>query len=327
MKIGNIEIFRDRENRTGLSVAGGEAIEDVSQLPEFRIEVHVFINADAASAFVSGIELAGIGNNLVYDWQTGELGSNRTVIVGRLDEMRPDGNLEEAVRIVCHKPSGLDGKAISDHLEQRSRQLRAEEERERKEAAVVGQALAELNLSGWETGRGWCRFTIGNAIGVSVSWSKLKGPFKVEVAIDDLLQGYIDVSADLASVAEKHGYRLDKFDACLVDEGVPDLALLGERLGKVATVLEACRTRREKVYHEDFVIKTKMTASRRRFLEVAHRFGISRFHKPRSGARFKAGDLEIGQAEISTLLKVGWIEENGRGYSVTPKGIEVSGIS
>jgi hypothetical protein len=89
MEVSGVEIFADRQARTGLSALSGLPVESIADLPPWLVEIHLFRGSAEAEAFVAGLEAAGSGNALSMTGRRNPC-LNRTVILGRLDTPRPE---------------------------------------------------------------------------------------------------------------------------------------------------------------------------------------------------------------------------------------------
>lgn len=139
----DLHFFRDRGLATGLAVASGPGrteVAAVADLPEHRLEIHVFSSHALAVAFVEGFELAG--GNAVACHREPESVHGKVVVVAFLSEDRDPAaeTIEEAVRVVRHAHSGEEGRIISRHLEETT----ARRERERLASLAVTSPIIEM---------------------------------------------------------------------------------------------------------------------------------------------------------------------------------------
>lgn len=316
------EIFVNAANRTGLSALEGTPLADVSQLPPFLVEIHVFQNAMASQAFVSGMEAAGVGNNMVYDRNPGTLNSNRCVLVGRLDELRPAGRtVEEAVPVHVHQPMKEDGAAIKRGLDETIRQRERDCAEQAKDCAPIREAFGGA-VSNETWGRGWYRCTLQDGLHLTFMWPSTGGPYDLCLSCNEAVEGVLDVGAAIQAEAEARGISYDMDDREFRKTGVPASELL-EWTARMAAAEKACLEIRMAAYRADFVSKTKMTAARKRFLKGGAEHGISAFVN-RGSNKARAGGEEIGATEINILEKMGWIERSGRGFKVAAEGLEAA---
>lgn len=101
-----------RDSATGLSFLHGEPVTRVADLPDCRIEVHVFDDANTAGGFVAGLDCSST-NALVWTWEPGRRLGNRNVIVARFDHERPGGKtIADVVGLVVHQRNSYES---ADH--------------------------------------------------------------------------------------------------------------------------------------------------------------------------------------------------------------------
>jgi len=309
-----VKIFRATGNRTGLSVLGGDAVTDVEGLPDFRVEIHVFRAADMAAAFVAGLEAAGLGNAMAYDWEPETTDSNRTVLLAKFDEPKAD----EGVAVVAHGGTGHDTvshrKAMDRIMADRASAYAVQD----AEAAHVRSLLGTFHAEAVSKGPGWYRCLVDGGCAVFLGWKDKDGPFSIELDCGDLYEGNYDVKELVARMAGEAGFGVDHYDHCLNAENVPAGEVVASIRAMSATVAVAMEEKMRLV-HERFMANMKMTAARRRLLEAGQRDGIGVFVR-RASRRAFAGGVEVGASEINDLIRAGWIESGGRGYRVTDKG-------
>jgi len=320
MEVSGVEIFADRQARTGLSALSGLPVESIADLPPWLVEIHLFRGSAEAEAFVAGLEAAGSGNALVHDWTPGTHASNRTVILGRLDTPRPEAAApRDAVKVVEHRPAPHDSAAGAESHRRLLQERAARAERERLEAGPVSRAFPGAENA--EFGRGWWRGSVGG-FGLQVTWDSPGGPFRVSRGCGDLFPETVDVSEAIRLAVEAAGAEADLEEReiaskCDGPDGLAEAAAL------VARGYDAARKAVETAMHEAFVAATKMTASRRRFIEAGENDGV-RLILHRGARKLRAGALEIGATEAGIMERMGWIARGRDGYAVTSEGIEAA---
>lgn len=314
MKALGTEIFLSPGNKTGLSVLRGAAVENEDQLPDFLVEVHVFRSADMAAAFVAGLEVAGLGNAMAYDWEPETTESNQTVLVAKYDEPRAADGME----VVHHRPTGHDGAAHKKSMDRIMAERAVADAVQAEEAAYVKRVLGDLGASGATYGRGWLRCGVEGGYGVGVQWKAKGGPYRAEMGCEELYEGNFDASEAVARIASEFGVGHDHFERQFVVETV-DAPALVDAIRRMGEAVEGARAERKRLMYEDFMSRMKMTGPRRRFLEAGQRSGILVYVR-RANKKAVAEGIEIGASEINILVHAGWIEPADRGYRVTEKG-------
>lgn len=314
MKAKGIEIFLAPGSRTGLSALGGEALAGADGLPDYRVEIHVFRGADMAAAFVAGLEAAGLGNAMAYDWEPETTDSNRTVVLAKFDEPRAD----EGLAVVSHGATGHDTAAYRKSMDRIMADRASAYAVQDTEAAHVRNLLGPLHAEAVSKGPGWYRCLVDGGCAVFLGWKDKDGPFRIELECSKLYEGNYDVKDLVGRMAGEAGFGVDHYDHCLNAEDVSAgevVASIRAMAGIVAAALEE----KARLVHERFMANMRMTASRRKFLEAGQRDGIGLFVR-RANRRAFAGGIEIGASEINELVRAGWIESGDRGYRVTDKG-------
>lgn len=314
MKVAGVEIFLSPGNRTGLSALDGQPVEDVGSLPDCLVEIHLFRSDDAAAAFVDGLEAAGLGNAMAYDWQPETTDSNRTVLLAKFDEPRADGGL----KAVSHRPTGHDNAAHRKSVDRIFAERKVAYAIWAEEADSVKVALDGLKLSGVTHGPGWLRCNVESDFGIGLFWKSKDGPFTVEMGCEELYEGDFDASAAIERVAAESGVGHDHFERHFAVADVKASALV-ETIRRMGKAIGAATAERKRLMYEDFMGRMRMTGPRRKFLEAGQRSGIM-LYVHRANKRARAEGIEIGASEINTLVHAGWIEPADRGYRVTDKG-------
>lgn len=314
-----MRILRNRDSATGLSRLSGEPIERVSDLPEHRVEIHAFVDAEAAAAFVAGLGIAGNPNRIAWTWEPGDSEANRTVLVARLDEPRPDGaTVAECLPRIGHGRTGHDSRAHGEAMArihaERDRAERAGAER----LAPLRGALRDAGIEMHRHGNDWIA----------------AGEATFHLRPDGIRCEFHD--------HDDHGDAEAIVEACreaALASGFRRTDGRGEYLGgPYASPSEACAAAaafhallprfegiRKAARHEAFMAGMKVTAARRRFLAAAIENGATLWNQ-RGNPQARAGGETIKASEIQQLKRAGWLREEGRSLMVTPEGAEAAGL-
>lgn len=315
-----LNILRDRSSATGLSLLSGDPIQRVDDLPDFKIELHRFRGSDAAGAFVAGLEIAASRNTLAWTWDKGsDSEANKTVILARLDERRPDAvTVREALAEIRHDDSSYDQEAqraaMARHWSRQQEDSQRADERT-SELRKVAKA-AGYSIHGY--GQDWVRI----------------GPALVSMTKDSLVVSMDDEHNDSTNEALRaryheaagDGFRYDpkelQFVSSPIRGEVEALAVIRAMEGAVAR----CAEIRKEAWRAAFVARMKMTGPRRRFLSAGCESGIHISTGPRNSFGAYAGGIKVGQAEFNDLVMVGWIERRGMKAVVTEAGMAAAGL-
>ena len=312
-------LFLCPNTATGLSVLSGSAIDDVSDLPDCQVELHTFRSADAAGAFVAGLDLAGSRNALAWTWQPGpDQQANRTVIVLRLDEPRPEAtNIEVAIRLVGHNETCHESTAQAAAMEKL-------QERRRHDDAEARAGTASLRAAGKVAGF--------ETYGFASDWVRM-GPGIVSFERDGMVVSVADGhEGNDPSVRDRYAElappdaRYDPQERCFVSRPLNNDAEVVRTLRSFQEAVLACAQLRKEAWHATFVASMKMTTPRRRFLSAAAEGGISLAYR-RNNLQASAGSLVIGATEFSMLERVGWIRRDGMRALVTDDGLAAADLT
>jgi len=309
------QLLSDPDTETGFSLVAGGSLR-IDELPEHRIELHVFETSDAAGAFVSGLTLAGNKNSLAWTWQPKTRDSNRAVIVARLDQARPAGDsLAEIVPVIAHDEAQYDRderQSSLKRIEERDRQWHAQVE---AKTQSLRTALEAAGHSVTQYGANWVRtgyqtFSIEDGVYTARCGDQHEGSDH-EVRFR---YGEAAAAAGVAYDPEEHDFSAGPFD------GPQEAAASVNRLREA---VQLAKEMRKAAWHAAFVASMKITASRRRFLTAAAEGGISiTYH--RAQLRAYAGNEIVGPSEFQKLVKVGWIREDSRhSANITAEGLNV----
>lgn len=322
-EIGQHQLYIDRENRTGVSVLSGAPISDVRDMPPYMLELWAFSSDHEASIFIAGLEAAGTGNNLVYDRNLGDTESNRVVIVGRMDEeVQFDAPFESRVRMMGVARINADTEARRRYSEKNTQEWLERERQERAETTAVLESIGYGidHASRW--GRQWAR--IGSRReSFAITWERTEGPFTLRANVEELGQGFLDIRPRMEEMAAQYGCQIDEEWSLTSKDPIPDSDALRAGIAVLTGLVNDLHEESSRIYHANFVAKTKMTAKWARMILVGREEGI-RTSVVRRMERARCGGDEIGRTDIHTLLNVGWLERGGQGLVPTQAGIEAA---
>lgn len=324
---GLINLYRDPTRSTGVTMAStGKRIEAVSDLPDHAIELHVFSSDYAATAFISGLECIGLGNDVSYDYtpESGEMKATECVVLARLSEPRPDApDVVDCVRIFKHIPPGHMDKRIAESNRRSLERYLKEEERSQVLTAPLRDAL---KTAGWEVhryGATWLQCGQGRDIAVEVTW-KESGSFDLTADVHETYDGNLDVTDLMDAYLGSSGFSYDPKEKELraQADGVDGVVDICNRL--LGVVHGAVEVRRA-AWHQDFMANFQVTPTRRKFLAgVADGSGYIYFR--RRNERASAAGVDIGATELNDLKRAKWIEVSGNSLKITEAGLEAAGL-
>jgi hypothetical protein len=310
------ELKRDRSTDTGLSLVDGDPINSVGDLPEHAVEIHVLGDASLASAFVDGLRVAGTRNALVWTWQAGDLSANRTVIVARLDEPRPDAETwRDAVKVVEHARSSLDSDTISRHNKESIEQRDREYEALRAKTLPIRQAAEAAGLKVTGIFSGCVRtneidISFGDA-GFSTRIMYIERPLTLTGEKIDAIFAESAAACGVKYDTEEREFAAGPFAS--LDDAIASAA-------SFRAAEAACKKAFKAEYDAAFVASMRMTPSRRRFLAAGAEHGF-RLRSVRCSTSAWAGPHKAGPSEYHALVRIGWIRFKGPIGEVTEAGL------
>lgn len=308
-EVDYMPLLKSLNTQTGLSFVEGEPIENLAELPLFRIEVRRFQTDDHAQAFVTGLEIAGSMNKIVFDWEEGDTNNNRLVLVGFLqDEVSPDTPLEDRISLVKFEPSKRDYnarvKASARHLEE----SRLYSKKIQDEADDMMSPLTSLGYRQTRTANSHVSVKSPDGFGVGISWGFNQDGIEVSTDVFELKQGSLDLSAEYGAYVAASACEFEnKLQTTLVIKGLRSKDDIPDAIECLRAVEEGLLSIKKKAYWDNFVKNTPMTKPRREFLKGAEESGI-RCYINRANKRASAGGRDIGQTEIDILVRRGWLE-------------------
>ena len=313
-------IFRAYGNATGLSRQAGDPVTAPDGLPDHRVEIHVFRNGDAASAFVDGLALAGNPNKLAFDHEHGSEDDNRTVLVARLDEPRPPGtSLADCLPVIRHEALDLDHRARQEAMR---RIVARRDEGARVQAGRtqgLREAFAAAGLAFQDAHGGWVRTDLAT---FQPTDKGIEAEFR-----DAEDHGDPPVIRERAEAAAREaGFR--PLPGHGEYEGGPyaDPAAAVAAQVAFAGLCEAIVAIRKEEYQRAFMARMRATPSRRRFLAAAAEEGLAIWNH-RGNLQGTAGGVTVKATEFLALERAGWIRRIDRTRAeVTPEGRAVAGI-
>lgn len=326
MRFERDKLMINRNNATGLSVRDGSPITRLSDLPPYKVEVRHFHSSREAEIFIEGLETAGLGNALVYDWNTGETFCNSIVILGRVtEEVHPDTPFEDRISFIELQNGDHDLQARQRYMNRVTAERQSDYEHQAAEAREILSSMGRSeNLKDVDFGRGWMRFGRGKEDAISVDWTSMDGPFSISLNAIELQGGWYDASAELHAHAESLGYRLD--EAWMLESFEPVAREgLGDAAVELSRVNASLAAERKRLFHEAFKAQTKMKSSWRKLIRAGAEHGITNWIHRRL-EKASAGGAEIGPNDINTLLIVGWLERDDARLKVTEAGMIAAGI-
>ena len=315
------KLFRNPEAPTGLSLASGSPVAGPGDLPDHRVEIHVFKDGDTAVAFMAGLELAGNPNSLAWSHEPGDESANRTVLVARLDEPRPEGaTLDECLPVRSHARTDHDLHA----REAAMRRLQAERSeayaRERAITEPLREALRAAGIRVEDPGNGWVRTDLAT---FEMTPSGIQAEFE---DLDDHGDPEpIRARSDEAAAAA--GFR--RTDAMREYAGgpYPGPAEAVAAHAAFAVLCAAIAEIRKDEHQKSFMARMRVTPARRRFLTAAAEAGIS-LSTRRNHLEARAGGNVAKATEFGELKRAGWIRQVDRFTAeVTTEGLEAAGLA
>jgi hypothetical protein len=325
-------LLRNPMTPTGLSFVEGEPINGIEDLPLFKVQVHVFQNANQAQAFVSGMTVVEQPNKVAYTWEEGTSSINAMVIVGLLqDEVAADCPYEERVFVVKLAKNDMDTNANKRFYEKLGEERTEAANSAKAEANERFAPLAALGFKLREYYSNALYVTDPNGIDVKLHFEHASkdGPYSIEFTTPEFtatksIRGN-DIGPALDKEIAKTRCRFGTFreQMNVFDVGMDDVPAAVTEL--VATK-EAVEAARRAAFQEDFLAGFKMTASRKRFIDQLNKFG-GRQYEHRRNTRAKAGSEDIGATELHDLLRSGWIEAGKTGgLRATDIGLQKAGL-
>ncbi|TLX16274.1 hypothetical protein [Rhizobium sp. MHM7A] len=308
-QVDYMPLLKSLNTQTGLSFVEGEPVETLADLPLFRIEVRKFRTDDHAQAFVTGLEVVGSMNKIVFDWEEGAEKNNRLVLVGFLqDEVTPETPLEERISLVEFAPSKRDYNARVKGSERHLEESRQFSRKMQAEADDMMSPLATLGYRQTRTANNHVSVKGPDGYGVGISWGFNQDGIEVSTDLFELKHGSLDLSAEFdAYVATTSCQFESTLQTTLVIKGLQSKDDIPDAIERLRAVEEGLNAIRKKAYWDHFVKNTPMTKPRREFLKGADEGGI-RCYINRANKRASAGGRDIGQTEIDTLVRRGWLE-------------------
>jgi hypothetical protein len=316
-----ITLFRALGSATGLSSCEGEPVRVPSDLPDHRIEIHRFTDENGASAFVAGLSLAGNPNKIAWDHETGTREQNRSVIVAKLDEPRPEGSdLAACLVVVEHRRGGHDQRDFEASM----RRIHAERDAgcaaARERTAALRSACEAAGIRFEDASGGWVRTD-------HATFEPGGGSVRASFAEHDRLEETQTIAARKAEAAQAAGFRPGEGRGEYEGGPYPDAAsAVAAHLsfGKLCETFDAIR---KEEWQKAFMAGMRMTPSRKRFLAAAVERGRIELYRHRNNLRASAGGIEVKAGEYGDLLRAGWIESTGpHEAQVTPAGREAAGL-
>jgi hypothetical protein len=318
------QLYINRENRTGVSVLSGSPISDVRDMPPYMLEIWGFSSDHEASIFIAGLEAAGIGNNLVYDRNLGETESNCIVIVGRMDEEVPfDAAFESRVRTMGVARINADTEARRRYSEKNTQDWLERDRLERAETTAVLEKIGYDIKQASRWGRQWVRVSKSRRESFAITWESTEGPFSLRSNIEEFGQGFLDIRPQLEEMAAQYGCQIDEEWSLTLKDPILDPDALRAGIAVLTGLVNDLHEESSRIYHANFVAKTKMTAKWARMILAGREDGI-RTSVVRRMERARCGGDEIGRSDIHTLLNVGWVERGGAGLVPTQAGVEAA---
>lgn len=317
------DLFMNADNRTGISVQSGIPLREASELPPYLLEIWKFANDHEASVFIAGLQLSGFGNTILYDRNLGSLTSNSTVIVGRLDQVvSVDAPLDERLVVRTVERLGADAEVIASSNRKASDERTSQSQRERAEMERVIEAMGQGSYDAYRWGSGWLSAR-STSMHVSVAWTSPSGPFRISSDVQELGLGNLDVRERMVSMAQQCEFRIDEGWELHFAQDIPDQETLRGALAAMDGLIDNLMAERKRLYRQDFLDKTKMSAKWARMI-LAGRDSSIPTSVVRQMERAEIGDDQIGRTAIHTLLSVGWVERGRFGLIPTTAGIEAA---
>jgi hypothetical protein len=322
-EVDYMPLRKSQDTQTGLSFVEGDPVTALEDFPPFRIEVRKFRTDDHAQAFVSGLEVIGSMNKIVFDWEQGEEKHNRLVLIGFLqDEVAPDTPIADRISLIEFVPSNRDYearvKASARHLEESMRS----DQKMRDEAMGMMSPLADLGYRHTRIAHSHVSVVGPDGYGASISWGFRNDGIEVSVDVHELKYGALDLSAQFNDyVAATTCQFENKLQTELMIKGLQSKDDILDAIERLRTVENGLTAIRKQAYWDNFVKNTPMNKPRREFLKGAHESGI-RCYINRANMRATAGGRDIGASEIDILLRRGWIEGKFPNLQITDLGRE-----
>lgn len=304
---------RNHETGTGLSLKDGDLVVVVSDLPEHRIEIHAFDDANFAQAFVEGLALVA-NNSVAWTWEHGTHVSNRNVIVARFNEERPAvDRVEDAVAVIAHERNRLESKVVADHLAAQNKRDAAEADEHRRMMAPLREALSAAGIPVNSSARLWLR--CGEHATIEL---RHDGIYEIDYRIrihrcdgdEPLIERYREHFATA-------GLPFEPYDFPEQTAGTPEEAVaLVSRLDAAERGVEAIA---KAFWQERFMANFKLTKQTRTFLIGAGGEDLSPFYT-RANLNLYAGGVTLKASAINDLVRAGYLSKSGNTFKVTGEG-------
>lgn len=295
-------LHADASTSTGLGLSGDRPL-DQAELPDARVELHLFKSSDAAGAFAAGLALAK-RNDMAWTWQVGTRDGNKAVIVTIASEPR-------SYAVVRHDHAAIDEAEHRRAMDEIHRRRKAEEEAAQAATAPLRKAGAAAGLMLYGSGRDWVRLD-----GVLVSM----GPDGNTLSADDEHHGSDDEARRRYGDACATGVSYDPAERAFTAGPVAGVDGTIAAVKAVKASVEAAARLRKQLWHERFMASMALSGARLRFMRAAADHGIA-FGWSRGNCKGRSGGLEIGATEAERLTRAGWIARDGLAGSVTEAGL------
>ena len=207
--------------------------------------------------------------------------------------------------------------------EKNSREARAAAERELAEMHAVMEAIGAAPDYAVRWGRQWAQVGKGRDESFSINWKSITGPFELTASLEELGQGFLDVRPQMEAMADQYGCEMDEAWELSFKDPIEDADALRAAIAVLRGLVKDFREERARLYREDFVARTKMTAKWAKMIMAGRETGI-RTTIVRQMERASIDGVDIGRTDIHTLLSVGWVERGGAGLMPTVAGIEAA---
>lgn len=320
-EVDYMPLLKSATTQTGLSFVEGDPIETLADLPLFRIEVRKFQTDDHAQAFVTGLEVVGSMNKIVFDWEAGDTNHNRLVLVGFLqDEVEPDTPINDRISLVKFEPSKRDYearvRASARHLEEN----RISTQKMLDAAKEMMSPLASLGYKETRTAHNHVSVRAPDGFEVGISWGFSKDGIEVSSCVHELKHGNLDLRLEFDAYVDKTTCEFENsLQTDLVIKGLASKEDIPDAIERLRAVEAGLTAIRKKAYWDNFVKNTPLTKPRREFLKGADEGGI-RCYINRANKRASAGGRDIGASEIDVLLRRGWIEGSFPNLQISEQG-------
>ena len=301
---------RDLSSPTGVSFTSGELLSvDVEKLPDHRLELHTFTDADAAAGFVAGLTLTPL-NAVAHTWEPGRGIRNRCVIVAFLAEDRPDGEMvADVVTVVDHPRTSHESDDHKASLEEMGAPRAAAAERATARSAPLRFALSSASVRVLNHALNWV--TCGGPSGATVTILG-DGSFKISAqAHFNRADGDAELIERYVALAEEHNLWLLPEEAMdFADVTVGELDQVADVVRRMDAVVAGMPALAEAFHYARFMAGMRVTPRLRKFLLTGAEHGVHHSYV-RTNLRASAGGVELKVGEISRLLHADWLS-NGQ---------------